>query len=242
MNHPLDHPMNDGHPTRDMIIHRMASFMPAMNPDDKKRLRTSLKTHGYQGDPILVVNTPDGPQIIDGRNRYLACKDLNIEPHIRVVEWDEDRIRREVWNRNIIRRQATKQEIVAATIAFHPDMATSDITAITGVSDTTVRKVRHKVANNPERIDKIKAAVRSGASVEKALKPTTEERVKQLEERSALTNPHLSWKPRITPKILVGFELWAARAGYSSSQKALSAVLSLLGTAAKNDETKVLIG
>lgn len=59
-----------------MEFHPVANLFPLLNDDDLNELTESIKANG-QREPITLH--PDG-RIIDGRNRYLACRKLNMQP------------------------------------------------------------------------------------------------------------------------------------------------------------------
>ena len=107
-------------------------------------LITSLKTHGYTGDPIIIRETAAGSEIIDGELRNRACQALGITPPVRVVDWDDERSRQEKWTRNWVRRHLTKRDIITATLKVYPATSTADIARFAGVSATYVGKIRRQ--------------------------------------------------------------------------------------------------
>ncbi len=58
-----------------LSVHPAAKLFPLMNGDDYEQFREDIRAHGLL-DPITV--TSDG-QVLDGRNRLRACKELNID-------------------------------------------------------------------------------------------------------------------------------------------------------------------
>jgi ParB-like chromosome segregation protein Spo0J len=65
----------------DLKFHPVAAIFPMMDTVEFESLKADIQKHG-QLEPIW---THDG-KIIDGRNRYLACRELGIEPKIK--EWE----------------------------------------------------------------------------------------------------------------------------------------------------------
>ena len=63
-------------------FHPAAGIFPLVEDDEYQALVDDIREHG-QREPILMH--PDG-RILDGRNRYCACRDLGLEPKFR--EWD----------------------------------------------------------------------------------------------------------------------------------------------------------
>ncbi len=66
-----------------MEFHDVANLFPMMTTDEFSELKEDISRNG-QIDPVWIH---DG-KIIDGRNRYLACTELGIEPLTR--EWNGD--------------------------------------------------------------------------------------------------------------------------------------------------------
>jgi len=66
-----------------MQYHEVANLFPMMDNDEYAALVADIHQHG-QREPIWTL---DG-QILDGRNRWLACRDLGIEPLAREYRGD----------------------------------------------------------------------------------------------------------------------------------------------------------
>jgi len=62
-------------------ISSIATIFPLMSEQESAALAEDILKNGLR-EPILTFNN----QIVDGRNRYLTCKKLGIEP--RYIEWD----------------------------------------------------------------------------------------------------------------------------------------------------------
>ncbi len=62
-------------------FHPIADLFPLMTDDERRDLATDIGQNGLR-EPIWLY---DG-QIVDGRNRYLACQDAGVEPRYR--DWD----------------------------------------------------------------------------------------------------------------------------------------------------------
>ncbi len=91
----------------DMPVHPAAQLFPLMEPRQLDQLAESIRDSG-QRLPIVLC---DG-KILDGRNRWLACASLGIEP--RTVEWDGvGSPWRFVWDHNGQRRDLPADRRVA---------------------------------------------------------------------------------------------------------------------------------
>ena len=69
-------------PQTDYEFHPAAMLLPLLDGEEYERLRADIAANG-QIEPIWLH--PDG-RILDGRNRYIACRDLGIAPRFR--QWD----------------------------------------------------------------------------------------------------------------------------------------------------------
>jgi N6-adenosine-specific RNA methylase IME4 len=64
-----------------MDFHEVAGIFPLLEGDEYRSLRDDISANGLL-EPIWIHDN----KIIDGRNRYIACMDLGIEPQYR--QWD----------------------------------------------------------------------------------------------------------------------------------------------------------
>lgn len=64
-----------------MEFHEAAAIFPLMNEEDFEAFKQDIKEHGLKEHIVTYKG-----KIIDGRNRYRACRELNIKPSY--VEWD----------------------------------------------------------------------------------------------------------------------------------------------------------
>jgi len=67
-------------------FHPMADVIPLMSPDEQASLVESIRANGLR-DPITIDRATG--TIIDGRCRYLACKELGITPTVKYWEGDD---------------------------------------------------------------------------------------------------------------------------------------------------------
>ncbi len=58
-------------------VHPAAALFPLLNDEDLQDLADDIVEHSLQ-EPIVL--TPDGTTIVDGRNRFQACRLAGVEP------------------------------------------------------------------------------------------------------------------------------------------------------------------
>ncbi len=86
-------------------FHDIANIYPLAKEEEYELLKESIKERG-QLSPIVIFDK----KIIDGRNRYLACKDLSIEPIIEIFTGTEDEALQYTIELNSGRRHMTKSQ------------------------------------------------------------------------------------------------------------------------------------
>lgn len=128
----------------EIIVQSGGADLPALTKEEYAILRDSIAEHGQLVD-ILV----DGAgKIIDGHHRYRACRELGLEPRVRVaveVGLTADERRRLALVVNVARRQvqaSARRGIVAAELIADPIRSDRAIASLAGVSDKLVGRVR----------------------------------------------------------------------------------------------------
>ncbi len=86
-------------------FHDIANIYPLAKEEEFELLKESIKERG-QLSPIVIFDK----KIIDGRNRYLACKNLSIEPIIEIFTGTEDEALQYTIELNSGRRHMTKSQ------------------------------------------------------------------------------------------------------------------------------------
>jgi ParB-like chromosome segregation protein Spo0J len=81
-------------------------LFPELSATDYAALKEDIRLHGVKV-PILV----HGGQILDGRHRYRACRELGVR--CLVVEWNGYDPWLEVQSRNLVRRHLAKDQVYA---------------------------------------------------------------------------------------------------------------------------------
>jgi len=88
----------------DLEFHPAASEFPLLDDERIAQLAEDMQLHG-QREPIRVC----GGQIVDGRNRYLACRHAGLEPLVESLPEDVDPFAY-VWSLNGERRDLTQDQ------------------------------------------------------------------------------------------------------------------------------------
>ena len=98
-----------------MEFHPLANVFPLMEGEEFDGLKASIKSHGVR-EPIVLFED----RVLDGRNRFRACKELGIE--IPAVKFSGDEPTAFVIDKNIHRRHltASQRAMIAANIAKIP--------------------------------------------------------------------------------------------------------------------------
>lgn len=124
--------------------HPLAALFPLMSDKDLAELAADIKANG-QLEPIVTLNG----QILDGRNRYLACEIAGVEPAS--IEFSPVATCRSpeeyVWSMNIARRHLTpeqKREFIEKLLEADPTKSNRQIAKQAKVSHPTVAAVREE--------------------------------------------------------------------------------------------------
>lgn len=89
--------------------HPAACIFPMMSDDELVALSEDIKQHG-QREPVIMFEG----MILDGRNRWLACKMAMIEPYTTVFTGTKQQALDFVWSLNKERRHLSKSQIAIA--------------------------------------------------------------------------------------------------------------------------------
>lgn len=97
-------------------FHPLALAFPLMGDVELEELTADIKKHG-QREPIMLADD----LILDGRNRYLACKKLGIEPVVeRWSSFGENSLTAFVLSANLHRRHLTTSQKAAIAVECLP--------------------------------------------------------------------------------------------------------------------------
>lgn len=96
-----------------MEVHPAANLFPMIRGEELESLSKDIREHG-QIESIKVVQKDEKFLLLDGRNRYVACKMANVEPVFELdyilAEWGDGRLVDWVVSKNLERRHLTASQ------------------------------------------------------------------------------------------------------------------------------------
>ena len=100
-------------------VHPVAALFPALGSEEFAELVADIKAHG-QHQPIVL--TADGTTIVDGINRYKACRAAGVKPKTRNLpkSYDEARTIRFIMSANMRRRDLSSGQKVMIGLEIEP--------------------------------------------------------------------------------------------------------------------------
>jgi hypothetical protein len=98
-----------------MKVHRLAEMIPSMTEESFKEFKNDIRNNG-QREPITLFEN----QILDGRHRYRACKELGLDVDCKHYEGTEPAAF--VISLNVNRRSLTTGQKAAIAVEFLPEL------------------------------------------------------------------------------------------------------------------------
>jgi ParB-like chromosome segregation protein Spo0J len=128
--------------------HELANLLPMIDDLNFANLRADIEKNGIL-EPILIFEG----QILDGRNRYRAAKQVGrLTPtKFKTFEGDYAAAEAYVFSTNFLRRQMTaaqKQDVICKMLAKYPNESIRQIAKRCGTSHSYVQKIKDKL-NEP---------------------------------------------------------------------------------------------
>jgi len=121
-------------------FHPLSLMFPLIEGDELDRLVADIRTNGLQ-EPIRLYQD----EILDGRNRYLACQRAGIEPQFVDFKGTREQARALVISANIHRRHLSldqRRTLLAELVKADPSKSNRQIAEQAKVSHHTVGAVR----------------------------------------------------------------------------------------------------
>ena len=138
-------------------FHPLSETYPLMEGEAFEDLKESIRQSG-QRETIALL----GVQVLDGRNRYRACKDLGIKPKVEQYTGDKDEasLLKFIEDKNEHRRHLTpeflklsraeKRQAIAEALKEDPEQSNRQVAEEVGVSDKTVQPIREELERRAE--------------------------------------------------------------------------------------------
>ncbi len=158
-----------------MEFHEIANIFPMMTGNDFKELKDDIAANGLR-EPIYIYEG----KILDGRNRYIACMDLGIEPKYK--EFDGDNPVAFVVSMNIRRRHLTSSQLAVCALEILPMLEAEakkrqgKRNDLTSVNDLT------EVQRSADQVSKIFDTNRQYVSVAKKLAETEPDLLEEVKQ------------------------------------------------------------
>jgi len=176
-------------------VHPAAAAFPMLQGEDMVRLQNDI-SGGGQKEPIIFC----GDVLIDGRNRYVACKRARRAPRIKRVDLDERGILRYIVSANLRRRHLTESQraMIASELAQlqngsnqhgeddgegapigAPSVTQDQAADLMQVSRRSVQRARQVKKDAPdlaERVTSGELKVSKAAAMARARKPQTQDK------------------------------------------------------------------
>jgi hypothetical protein len=125
---------------RGYVFHPLSNQFPLMGNEELQELANDIRAHGQREPLVLSEN-----QILDGRNRCLACVEVGINPKFKRFSGSWEEARDFVISANIHRRHLTseqKREVIALLLKANPEKSDRQIAKAVKASPTFVGKMR----------------------------------------------------------------------------------------------------
>lgn len=119
--------------------HPLSNMVPGMSAEAFAMLKADIDKNGLL-EPIWLYSG----KILDGRHRYKACVELEIEPRVKQYEGQDPA--GFVFSQNISRRHLTRQQkagLIKRLLKINPEKSDRAIAQITGSSHNTVGAIRN---------------------------------------------------------------------------------------------------
>src|SRR5262245_33949343 len=144
-----------------LIAHPLANMFPMIEGAEFANLKADIAANGIH-QPIVLYQG----QILDGRNRYKAAKEVGRKlgpENFKTFEGDLAAAEAFVISTNVHRRHLTnaqKQEFIRLMIEKNPSATNRQIARLCQLSHSTVASVRDRMLRSPEvvRFERFKSA------------------------------------------------------------------------------------
>lgn len=164
----------------DREFHPFANKFPMLPEDELKELAEDIKKNGLN-NPIQLYQE----KILDGRNRYLACKMVDVKPQLIKFQGDDTKALNFVISENLKRRHlsTSQRAMIAAELADKPvgkptkeeqahptTMSDAQAAKTMNVSKDSVKKARDIKKKSPEKAKQVASGKKKLETASKEIK------------------------------------------------------------------------
>jgi len=133
------------------LVTVQAPDLPEMTPWEYEALKASIRRYGV----ILPVVMDDSGNVIDGRQRQRACRELGLAnyPVLTLAGLTEGEKRDHAHVLNFVRRRLNRRQmrdLIAAELKRTPDLSSNWLAQTLGTTDKTVEAVRQRLVSTSE--------------------------------------------------------------------------------------------
>lgn len=160
-----------------MEFHEIANIFPMMSEHELSSLAQDIKQNGLQN----AITICDG-KILDGRNRFEACRIAGVEPEFEAFDGDDPL--KAVISLNLMRRHLDESQraVIASRVANMPayrpsnksanmpTLSQPEAAALFNVSERMIRTVKAIEREAPERIPEIESGAMTATKVYRLVK------------------------------------------------------------------------
>jgi len=166
-------------------LSKIVELLPMMSEEEYGMLKADIKENGIK-EPLVVFNK----EVVDGRHRYLAAKELKIKDvPVKEIEEPEEGLETYVLSLNLSRRHLNAGQRVLVyletrMVCQHTKKVSADtICKMAGVSINTVKRVKYiiKYGNDNE-----KELIRSGKAEVKTVQREIKKRISPPKEKTTV--------------------------------------------------------
>lgn len=180
--------------TQELEFHPIADGYPLASPTEYDALQENIRQYGLIS-PIILYNG----KILDGRNRYIACRESDVEPRYETFTGTYEEAFRYSNSLNATRRHLNKGQKAMVAAKAVLDTRNNDnvknlslklASEIYGVSDKYIQRAMDILEKNPNGAEAVFSGAAMMSQVEKSFyEEHRNEYVQSQEERGLKMNP-----------------------------------------------------
>lgn len=179
----------------DIKVHPSADAFPMWTDEITAQVVADMKATGF--DPDYPIDRLEDGTLIDGRNRFRAAEQAEVQPVFRTFVGDDDAINAKIVRANIGRRDLSAGQKALAVALIYPEgehggkrvkdvKASSTLNLLRmGVSKAYLSYARFVIANAPEYVEAVKQGSMSLAGSDEAAYEMTRAAKQAREEKAS---------------------------------------------------------